>query len=499
MHPLYTVAELRAVEHAAAARLPPGGLIRRAGRAALRAALDLLPPAPAAVLVLAGPGNNGGDALEAAALLAQAGLRVTLWVAPSLGAGPADARRAPVGAGASPLTLASSATEAVAAGGWDLIVDGLFGIGLARPLRGGWAELVGCVNRSGRAVLALDLPSGLDADSGALPGPDGVAIRASHTLTFIGDKPGLHTCDGRDYAGHVQVAPLGLEAGDFPATQLRLNDPADFRAALPPRRQNSHKGSFGDVAVLGGAPGMAGAAVLSARAALCSGAGRVCIAFAGRAPLYDGAHPELMCRAADGFDLNSATLVAGPGLGDAPAARALLSRALGSARALVLDADALNLLAVTPALRAALARRPAPAILTPHPLEAARLLGADAAAVQSDRLAAARRLAGLFRATVVLKGSGSVIAAPDGKVAINPTGNPALATAGTGDVLSGLCGALLAQGAPAWEAALMAVWLHGAAADALVDEGVGPVGLSASELIPAIRRVLNRATAAPRR
>ncbi|HEU4842832.1 MAG TPA: NAD(P)H-hydrate dehydratase, partial [Burkholderiaceae bacterium] len=310
--------------------------------------------------------------------------------------------------------------------------------------------------------------------------------------TFIGDKPGLHTCDGRDYAGQVTVARLDLDPARFNPVRLHLNEVDFFARHLRARRQNSHKGSYGNVAVVGGARGMAGAPILAARAALHAGAGRVFAVFADDAPAYDSVQPELMCRAAAGFDLDSALLVLGPGLGTAPQAVELLKRSLASGSALVADADALNLIGADPALQAAMAQRSGASIVTPHPLEAARLLGIPVGAVQADRVAAARKLAALLNATVVLKGSGSVIAAPGGHAVINTTGNPALATAGTGDVLAGLCGSLLAQGWPQWEAALAAVWLHGMAADVLVAEGTGPIGLSAGELVPAIRTAINR-------
>ena len=312
-------------------------------------------------------------------------------------------------------------------------------------------------------------------------------------ITFIGDKPGLHTADGRDYAGLVQVADLGVERGLFPAAQARLNAPELFADWLRPRRQNSHKGSYGDLAVIGGAHGMCGAPVLAARAALHCGAGRVFVGFLEQAAAFDDAHPELMCRRAQDLNFSTSTLAIGPGLGDSRMAHDMLARALASNTPLVIDADALNLIAAEPGLQQKLRQRRAGALLTPHPLEAARLLGVTAGAVQADRLGAARALARQFNATVVLKGSGSVIAEASGMATINPTGNPALASAGTGDVLCGVCGALLAQGWPPAAAAWAAVWLHGAAADQLVAQGVGPVGLTASELIPAIRASLNQA------
>jgi hydroxyethylthiazole kinase-like uncharacterized protein yjeF len=338
-------------------------------------------------------------------------------------------------------------------------------------------------------VLALDVPSGLDADTGAVIGPGGIAVTATHTITFLGNKPGLHTGDGCDHAGRVHVDLL--ELGVTTPAQARLNGPALFGARLAPRRRNSHKGSFGDVAVLGGAHGMTGAALLAARAALHAGAGRVFAALLDSRMGIDPVQPEIMLRDAAGFAFEGRTVVAGPGLGDASEAIHLLGKAIDATAPLLLDADGLNLVAASPALQARIAARTAATVLTPHPLEAARLLGVTTPIVQADRLENARELAQRLNAVVVLKGAGSIIARPDGELAINTSGNPGLATGGSGDVLAGLCGALLAQGWPAWEAALGAVWLHGAAADRLVADGVGPIGLTAGELPRAIRGELN--------
>ncbi|MYM28442.1 NAD(P)H-hydrate dehydratase [Duganella sp. CY15W] len=494
MNPLYSVAEIRAIERAAAATLPPGALMQRAGQASANAALDLMPfsTAHAKVLVLAGPGDNGGDALEAAAHISYTGAQVTLIHFTPAGTASPERMAALERAKASDARFRAWDDADIAGTDWNLVVDGLFGLGLKRPLTDEFRTLAEAVNKLSCPVLALDIPSGLDADTGCVVGPDGIAIHATHTITFIGNKPGLHTCDGRDYAGLVDVARLEIDAAHYVPSHLHLNDVKFFSRHLRARRHNSHKGSYGNVAVIGGARGMSGAPVLAARAALNSGAGRVYALFADEALASDPGQPELMCRSAGEFDLSMATLVVGPGLGDERHAHDLLAKAINCGSALLADADALNLLAVDPALQNALAHRPAAVVLTPHPLEAARLLGTTIAAVQADRLAAARTLAARLHAIVILKGSGTVIAAPSGDAVINTTGNPALATAGTGDVLAGLCGALLAQGWPQWEAALAAVWLHGMAADVLVTEGLGPIGLTATELIPAIRTALNR-------
>jgi hydroxyethylthiazole kinase-like uncharacterized protein yjeF len=494
MKPLYTVAQIRAIEQAAAATLEPGTLMQRAGQAAAAVALALLAgQANRSVLLLAGPGNNGGDALEAAANLAHvsAGVDVTVIHIPGQVPVSDETAQALARAQASQVRF----IDALPTGDPGLLIDGLFGIGLARPLDGNARALVEAVNALRWQVLALDVPSGLDADTGHVVGEYGVAMRATHTLTFIGDKPGLHTGDGRDYAGVVQVDPLAIDPALFPSATAGLSEPALFASQLKPRANNSHKGSFGDVAIIGGAHGMAGAPMLSARGALFTGAGRVLVASLDPGPAFDSVQPETMFRDAAGYPVDSGTLVIGPGMGGSKDAMRVLAGALAGDAALVLDADALNLVAASVDLQQRLTARAGATLLTPHPLEAARLLAVTSAEIQRDRLAAARAIAARFGAIVVLKGSGSVIASPDGTAVINTTGNPGLATAGSGDILAGICGSLLAQKWPAREAMLGAVWIHGAAADRLVAQGVGPIGLCAGELPAAARSVLNELVA----
>lgn len=488
-HLLYSVAQLRAIERAAAAVLPPHALMQRAGQAtahhAVRMFLDAGGHAP--MLILAGPGNNGGDALEAAALMA--GQRIPLQVA-LLG----DPARLPADAQASLARAIDSGVRFLPAaelsGRWSVAVDGLFGIGLKRPLDPLFADIISSVNAMRCPVLAIDVPSGLDADTGNVVGD--VAIRASETLTFIGNKPGLHTAHGRDCAGHVIVERLELASDLFPPPMACLNSPGQFAYAFRTRPHASHKGSFGDLTVIGGDAGMGGAVILASRMGAMAGAGRVFAAFAAAPPAYDPLHPELMCRDARSVELISGAVVVGPGLGLSREAADLVGRALASSLPAVIDADALNLIAAEPGLQARLRARRPPSLLTPHPLEAARLLDTDAADVQANRLAAASEISRRLNAVTVLKGSGTIVAAGDGRLVVNSTGNPALATAGSGDVLAGLCGALLAQGLPAWEAALAAVWLHGGAADDMVAEGIGPVGATASEIPAFVRRRINR-------
>jgi hydroxyethylthiazole kinase-like uncharacterized protein yjeF len=496
---LYSVRQIRDIERRALAAVPSGTLMRRAGAAAANLAAELMRPDPpgSPVLVLAGPGNNGGDGLECGCRLAERGYEVTVLHFADTAKLSEDARQAFERATRSRIQFkpTNEWRSVVLGHRWALIVDGLFGIGLMRPLSGPTRELIECLNTLACPVLALDIPSGLNADTGNVVGPDGIAVRATHTITFIAGKPGLHTGQGRDFAGTVSVAPLEIDSSLFPSRDMALASPTQFATELKPRLHASHKGTFGDVVVLGGAHGMSGAVILAARTAAKCGAGRVFAAFLGEAPAYDPLQPELMFRSAQSIAMGKAALVVGPGLGTTPQAREIVLNALRSETAAIFDADALNLIAKDSELQeVATVRKQAP-VFTPHPLEAARLLGTTTADVQADRPAAARRLAKRFNVIAVLKGSGTIIARPCGLAAINPTGNPALATGGSGDVLAGVCGALLAQGWPAWEAALCAVWSHGKAADDLVDQGVGPIGFTASELIPQLRTVLNQLVA----
>lgn len=483
MRPLYTSQQIRDVERRAA----QSRLMERAGLAAADLARDLLADAGGNILVVAGPGNNGGDAFVAARHLRHGWHQVTLLFAGEREHLPPDA------AAAHDAWLAcggSICREIPTHQRWALVIDGLFGIGLTRAPEGQHAALVAAINALPAPVLALDLPSGLCADTGRALGG---AVRAAHTLTFIGAKPGLYTLEGPDHAGRVHVCDLDLAADSLPRPAGHL---LDAPPALPTRRRhNSHKGSHGSVGVLGGDGGMLGAALLAARAALLIGAGRVYAGLlAEHAPPLDTAQPELMLRSARALlDIDHLTALAvGPGLGRSGHAAAALQRALHYPAPLLLDADALHLLGDDAALARLLRERAQPAVVTPHPGEAAALLGCSVAEVQRDRIAAALSIARKFAAVTVLKGAGSIVALPDGNWSINASGNAGLASAGTGDVLAGSIAALLAQGMQAGPAACLGVHLHGAAADALVERGCGPFGLTASEVTLAARDLLNR-------
>lgn len=483
--PIYLTEDIRRIESAAGAVRPT--LMARAGEAAAALALQLVPQQGKDVLVLAGPGNNGGDAYEVAARLKAAFLRVAV-------VSPADAAKLPPDAAEALRKWQAAGGETLATPPegrrWSLVVDGLFGIGLTRAPEGAYVQLIDYANAQSCPVLALDIPSGLASDSGRVLGR---AVRATHTLSFIALKPGLLTLDGPDHCGALQVASLDLDVRSLLAPKGWIAEPATMGWVLKQRPREFHKGQAGSLGILGGAAGMVGAALLAGRAALRLGAGRVYVGLLDhQAPDVDPVAPELMLRHPDdalGQSLD--TIIVGPGLGQSERAETLVGAVLASDMPCVLDADALNILADDSDLRTACARRRADTLVTPHPGEAARLLQTRVADVQADRLAAARALAERLNAHVVLKGNGSVLFARDGHWFINTAGNPGMASAGMGDTLSGFLGALLAQGYSGEAALVLGVHLHGAAADALVAQGVGPVGLTAGELIEPARALWN--------
>lgn len=456
---LFDIAATRRIEEAAARALPPHTLMQRAGLAAARLAMALVPHARL-VWVACGPGNNGGDGFEAASQLQRRGFETVITRIGEEGRLPADAQASLERAREAGVTFAEAPPA-----NYDLALDALLGIGAARPPSGVMLDWLRQMSDGTAPVLGIDTPSGLDAHTGGLSANYLQADVGQHRrvcLSLLTLKPGLFTAQGRDAAGEVWFDDLGIaDIAEPPAAKLP-GPPATLQ-----RRHASHKGSYGDVAVIGGAPGMAGAALLAGSAALNAGAGRVFVALLDRdAPALDQLRPELMFRRPDTLDLAGMTVVSGCGGGTAVGE--LLPHILQTAGALVLDADALNCVATAPALQSLLIARASssrPTVLTPHPLEAARLLGSNAEEVQRDRLAAARELAARFGAISVLKGSGTVIAAPNEIPVINPTGNARLATAGTGDVLAGMVGAALAAGQPPMTAACEAVWRHGDLAD----------------------------------
>jgi hydroxyethylthiazole kinase-like uncharacterized protein yjeF len=463
------------------------------------------------VVVICGPGNNGGDGLAAARRLAGCGIRPEVFTLKDPAAYGGDPASNAARAKAHGIELVSLAAPAGfgrlrrALADCDGIVDALFGTGLTRALSGSARRAVAAIGASGRPVVSVDVPSGLSTDSGVPPGP---AVRASLTVALAAPKPCHVFPPASGLCGRVVVADIGIARTTLGkgARNLWLAEPSDVRALLPARPLDSHKATFGRLAVIAGSRGKTGAAVLAARGALRAGAGLVTVLCAeSLEPIIVEALPEAMTlglpegggaiaaaaaaralRALSGFD----AAIVGPGLGTSAGTVAFLEALLrGSALPILADADGLNAFAGRPAV---FGKRRAPTVLTPHPGEAGRLLGRSAKEIQRRRLEAARALARRSRAVVVLKGANSLIAGPGGETVVNPTGTPLLATAGSGDVLSGVIGALLAAGLDPSAAALAGAFLHGAAAEEL-EPRLGDAGLLAHEVadaVPSVRRAL---------
>lgn len=456
---LHSVESTRGIEVAAQAVLPPHTLMQRAGLAVCKLGLALAPHSTR-IWVASGPGNNGGDGIEAAYHLKQRGKDVIVtWLGRPETAS-ADALASYQAASAAGVEFASAPPDH-----FDLCIDALLGIGAKRNPEGQIAHWIERINASQQTVLAVDMPTGLQANTGVRAD---CSVKADQTLSLLTLKPGLFTAHGRDLAGTVWLDDLGVNSELVPDHTTMC--PEAWLGGAPvtvERLHASHKGSYGDVAVIGGAPGMTGAALLAASAALYAGAGRVYVSLLDKDNVELATHqPELMFRSLSSLDPRAMTVVCGCGGGDP--VRAELAGLLSSSARLVLDADALNHLARDSSLQSLLrarSQRHLPSVLTPHPLEAARLMQCSAGEVQADRLEAARQLAQRFACCVLLKGSGTVIADPGEPPVINPTGNPKLATAGSGDVLAGLIGAGLAGGLAPLQAACEAAYRHGLVAD----------------------------------
>ena len=483
---LYTAAQVRALDAAATAGGIAGSeLMRRAAAAAL-AVLRARWPEARRIVVLAGSGNNGGDGLLLAAQARAAGFDARVLMLTASSGGEAVMAYATARAAGVPIAQADAAAMSLPVA--DVYVDALYGSGLNRAPTGTAATWIAALQPHAPRVLALDIPSGVDADTGM---PRGAAVRAAATVCFVGWKRGLFTGRAAEHAGVCTLAPLDLP----PALHVSQMPDAVLlaAAALPPRDRAAHKGAFGHVLVIGGDHGLGGAARLAGEAALRAGAGLVSVATrAAHVGALLAARPELMVHAVETADALASPLARagvlglGPGLGQGGWGESLFAAALAGDRPVVVDADALNLLACAPRTLAM------PAVLTPHPGEASRLLGITTAAVQVDRYAAARALAARCGAVVVLKGAGSLIADPAGRVAVCPWGNPGMAAGGMGDVLTGVIAALLAQGLVPWDAACLGVGLHARAGDAAARAG-GERGLCAADLFSPLRALLNGA------
>ncbi|WP_085701316.1 NAD(P)H-hydrate dehydratase [Pseudomonas sp. B26(2017)] len=480
---LYRAAQVRELDARLIAAGTPGfELMQRAAHATWRALVRQWPAANQ-MTVLAGHGNNAGDGYLVAALAHRAG-----WQVQVLAVGEPQRLK-----GDAAVAHAEAVADGVSIAPWDLscelrgiVVDALLGTGLSGDVREPYAAAIAAINASGLPVVAVDIPSGLCADTGHALGD---AVHADLTVTFIGLKLGLFTGAAADHVGVLLFNDLQAPAeqfSDLPVAARRLNVANLPRLAA--RSPAAHKGRFGHVLLIGGDHGFGGAILLSTESALRSGAGMVSVATRPEhVPAALSRIPEAMALGASsanqlmGLLEKVSVLVVGPGLGQAGWGRALLSAAANAPLPQVWDADALNLLA------SGFVSLPRDCVITPHPGEAARLLGISTAEVQADRPAAALALSKKYTAVVVLKGAGSLIAHPDGRLALCHQGHPAMASAGLGDVLAGLTGALLAQGMDGFDAACLAVWLH---ANAGLQQGKFGRGLAASDLIPVIRQLL---------
>ena len=480
---IYSAAQVRELDARLIAAGTPGyELMQRAAHASWRALRQHWPQA-GCLTVLAGRGNNAGDGYLIAAQAKRAGWQVQVLAVGEAAQLQGDAAQACAEARAAEVEIVPWSECAPLRG---VLVDALLGTGLTGPVREPYAQAIRLINGSGLPVLAVDIPSGLCADTGS---ELGVAVRADLTVSFIALKMGLFSGVAADRVGALVFAPLQTDPqvqAQVPAIAQRLA-PGGL-LTLPPRARTAHKGQLGHVLLIGGERGFGGAALLAAEAALRAGAGLVSLAT--RVEHVAAAltrRPEMMCVPVASANqlkplLAAATvLVVGPGLGQGAWGRSLLSAAASREGVQVWDADALNLLA------AGQVNLPAGCVLTPHPGEAARLLGTSVALLQADRPAAAQALSARYQAVVVLKGAGTLVAAPDGRLAVCSNGHPAMAGAGFGDVLAGLTGALLGQGLPAFDAARLAVWLHARAGEQLAVLGRG---MAASDLLPAIRAQL---------
>jgi NAD(P)H-hydrate epimerase len=487
---VYSAKEVRELDRRASAELGVASfeLMSRAGAAALDALRRRWPDA-SAIVVLAGAGNNAGDGLVLARLAKAEGLDVRVLAASPPERLKGDAKRALEGCVAAGVEIGRFAgLERSLGAPPPILVDALLGIGADRPLAGEFAAAVAAANSSGAPILALDIPSGLHADTGW---PLGDAIRATATVTFVALKQGLYLGRACDYTGDIELADLGLPAGvaqGLEPTLTRLEVPELVRL-LPPRPRSAHKGTSGRLLLLGGGPGMSGAIRLASEAALRVGAGLVYVAaHRDSAAAVRAGRPEAIVHSIDAaseldelIGLADAAVV-GPGLGRSDWARACLGRMLDSGLPLVADADALNWVAAAPVARGNW-------VITPHPGEAARLLGSSVEEVERDRLASVRALAARYDAVAVLKGANSLVAAGGVPPAVCDRGNPGMASGGMGDVLSGVIGGLLVQTRDAPQSARAGVLLHALAGDDAA--AVGQRGTLAADLMPYLRRWAN--------
>lgn len=487
-------------------------LMENAGRGCADIVMREMPCHGQRVAVVAGKGNNGGDGFVIARHLKNSGVDVTVLLLASESELKGDCLvnaltwRKMLGLTATVLTARELRDNAPALKHADVIVDAIFGTGLSQPVEGIHAEVIGFINSLGKKTVSVDLPSGIDATTGAVLG---VAIKADMTATMAMPKTGLYIYPGRGHCGRIEVVDIGVPGAllEDEKNRCHVTTGDDLKRVLKPRASDTHKGTYGHVLVLSGSPGKTGAAYMSAMGAMRVGSGLTTIGLPKSlhavmeaktyevmtAPVPDTAQGTLgsvSCAEAGKLIEGKSAVVMGPGMGVSDDLAAFIEKAVKEARGIpvVIDADGLNSIAGRLDF---LKKHSGGVVLTPHPKEAARLLGVDTATVQSDRMAAAKKISERSGSVVVLKGAGTVIAGPLGDIYINPTGNSGLATAGTGDVLSGMIAGLAAQGHTALDAAVCAVYIHGACADEIKKVNGGEAGMIATDLLAVIPRLLN--------
>ncbi|MCX4027597.1 NAD(P)H-hydrate dehydratase [Endozoicomonas sp. SM1973] len=497
-HTLYTAEQVRQLDYNAIHQQGIAGytLMERAGKATFRLLRQYCEQwfgkESFHLQVLCGSGNNAGDGFIVAGLAKQKGIEVEVIAVGDPGKLKGDALTAYQWCQAQSVSITPWQENLQLTA--DVFVDALLGTGLKGPVRETYASVIEQLNSTYKPVIAVDIPSGLCADTGTVLG---VAVKARSTITFIGRKRGLYTHHGCELTGEVHFADLAVPELVYHTTPCNsyLLDPSRYLTCLPERYKNSHKGAFGHLVLIGGDHSMGGAITMAAEAALHAGVGLVSVVT--RPEQVGGLQarcPEIMVIGCDNpgqiprLLIGKSALVIGPGLGQSRWSRECLLAAIDSGLPLVLDADGLNLLAVEPTL---LEQKKSDWLLTPHPGEAARLLGVSSQQIQQNRFASVEQLASQYQSTAVLKGAGSLVCAK-GLIQLANVGNPGMAVGGMGDVLSGLLGALIAQGLSTAEAAGLGTWLHSYSADQLVKLVGGYFGLRATELIPLIRKQINQ-------
>ena len=491
MENLYKAADVRELDRVAINEfsIPGITLMERAGVAAFEVLRNRWPDCRK-ILVVCGRGNNAGDGYIVARLAHEAGYTaqvVSLTDLDTLRGDALTAARVAVNAGVSVVEKLNQELLAQA----DVVVDGVFGTGLDRPVEGYWHDAIVAINQANRPVLALDIPSGLNADTGTVMG---IAVQASRTVTFIASKQGLYTGQGRGACGVIHLSALDVPTETYSRVQssARLVHYADIAPSLiQPRKASAHKGLHGHVLVVGGDEGMSGALRLAGEAAARSGSGLVSLATRQQhAALLSVSRPELMSHGVEDHLqlkplLTKASVIGvGPGLGQGDWGRAMLSTLLDCTQPMVVDADALNILAIEPAYKDNW-------VLTPHPGEAARLLDSSVQEIEHDRYGAVRELQRRYGGIVVLKGAGSLICYGDSQlIDVCGDGNPGMASGGMGDVLTGVLSSMLGQGYAMQDAVMLGVCLHSSAADAAAK--AGQRGMLASDLFPHLRKLVNQ-------